>query len=315
MNNEHAIAYNFFKQEGFAPTGRDSYPVFRKYESSSPLAAMTSTLIAIWSCKFNGLYKIISGYLCSVHFFDGKLVYFVVHRPPPDCGVCPLGKIIDALYELCMRVKLPCLVIRFVDESQLDDFKGVAGYRITVEQTDDDSEYIFTPRDLLNLEGSVNLNKRKRLRKCINDPAISIVPLSKDNVAICREIEAEWCKGRDCVFCESFTGCEKEALEIMISLFDETIYQGLLMYEGDKPIGYIITELADANIAYLYLGKVNRQNYFVYLLYKITDMYFRDVDYINIDEDLGNTGLRMFKSHLGTYTQWRKHILYYDKQE
>jgi hypothetical protein len=313
MAGEFLAAYNFFKQQGFLPADRNSYSVFREYKSSSILAAKTATLIAIWSFKYNGLYKIISGHLCSVYFFDGKLIYFVVHRPPPGSGECPPGKIVDILYELCMQAKLSFLVIKFVDESQLDDFTNVDGYRVTVKCWDDDSEYVFVPRDLLNLEGGVNVNKRKRLRKCMDDPAVSIVPISGDNIGICREIEAEWCRGRDCAFCESFTGCEKEALEIMISLFDETIYRGLFMYEGNKPIGYIITELADTNIAYLYLGKVNKQNYFVYLLYKITDMYFRDVNFINIDEDLGNTGLRMFKSHLGTYTQWRKYTLYYDK--
>jgi hypothetical protein len=313
MTEQSLRVYEFFRQQGFLPADRDSYSVFRGYRSSSDLAAMTATLIAIWSFKYNGLYKIISGYLCSVYFFDGKLIYFVVHRPRDSD--CPLRKIIDTLYDFCIQADLPFLAVKFVDESHVGDFQALDGYDITVKHWDDDSEYVFRPRDLLDLEGSVNVNKRKRLRKCFDDPSVSVVPISKDNIRICLEIEAEWCEGRDCVFCESFTGCEKKALEIMLSLFDETIYRGLFMYEGEKPIGYIITECADNRIAYLYLGKVNKQNYFVYLLYKITDMYFRDVEFINIDEDLGNTGLRMFKSHLGVYSLWRKYTLHYARKE
>ena len=51
------------------------------------------------------------------------------------------------------------------------------------------------------------------------------------------------------------------------------------------------------------------------MVYMITKTYFSDIEYINLDSDVGNPGLRMFKTHLGVYELWRKYICTYRKKE
>jgi hypothetical protein len=41
--------------------------------------------------------------------------------------------------------------------------------------------------------------------------------------------------------------------------------------------------------------------------------YFSDVAYLNINEDMGNTGLRVFKAELSIHELWRKYACTFTK--
>jgi hypothetical protein len=43
--------------------------------------------------------------------------------------------------------------------------------------------------------------------------------------------------------------------------------------------------------------------------------YLTGVEYMNMSEDMGHTGLRQFKSHLSVHEFWRKYICTYTKAE
>jgi hypothetical protein len=124
-------------------------------------------------------------------------------------------------------------------------------------------------------------------------------------------VQNQWCAPKDCAVCASFAGCEKTAVEIMTAIFDEKIHRGLLLYCKEAPTGYVICEKKSANLTYLYFGKSIVQDYFVYLIYMIAKMYYADVKYLNINEDMGSPGLRMFKSHIGVHELWRKYLCTY----
>jgi hypothetical protein len=314
MGEQTDKVYKFFQKEGFLPALKESYSAFKEYEQCSVLQEMTATIIATWSFKYNGLYKIIHGYMCSVYFYEGKPIYFALHRPQaaPEYS---LQQIIDTLYGLTREAGLPFLQIKFIENRFLKEYEDIKGYRIKTEYFDDDNEYAFKTSDLLELSGGANVNKRKRLKKLLDNEHIALRPLTNENKHICLEIEKEWCLHKECSFCESFSGCEKKALEIMDYIFDDNIYKGLIGYYDDVPVGYIIGEIRNKNISYLYFGKANIQDYFVYLIYMMVKTCLPDIEYMNMNEDMGNMGLRTFKQNLGTHEQWRKNICTFTKEE
>jgi hypothetical protein len=312
MDDQSSRAYDFFRKNGFVPVNADSYSVFKEYEGCTVLQEMSATIIVSWAFKFNSLYKIQHGYLCSVYFYDGKPVYFTIYQPKEESEYS-LQQIIDILYDLSMEAGLPFLQVKFIENRFLSDFEGIKGYRVKTEHSDDDNEYAFKTKDLIELSGGVNVNKRKRIKKFLDNGRITLHSMTNENIHICFEIEKDWCKDRDCAVCESFTGCEKKALEKMGDIFDDSIYKGLIGYYDDVPVGYIFGETRNKNLSYLYFGKANVKDYFVYLIYMMVKTYLTNVEYMNMNEDMGNMGLRTFKQHLGAHELWRKNICTFTK--
>jgi hypothetical protein len=295
-------AYDFFCFQGFLPIERASYPLFKGYEDSM-LQERSATIIVAWADAHRGLYKIIRGCLCSVFFFKSMPIYFALHRSPEND--CSLQQLIDILYDLSCKAGLPFLQINVIDENTLKEYENVDGYDIKTECKY--SEYAYKTRDLLDLSGKINYYKRKRLNKFLDKEDISLLSITKDNVRLCSEIEKEWCRYQDCSQCASYYGCEKDALMIMEDLFNEHSYKGLIGYQNNTPIGYIICEKINEKIAFLCFGKGVIRDFFIYLIYMMFKEHLTDVDYMNFNDDMDNFGLRMFKRKLSAYKLWHRY--------
>ncbi|MDR2377027.1 MAG: hypothetical protein LBD96_11390 [Treponema sp.] len=73
----------FFLEQGFSPIGRESYPVFKAYDTGiHQFHELTATVSTIWAFGFDALYRIIDGFLCSLWFYQSGDLYFYIQRPP-----------------------------------------------------------------------------------------------------------------------------------------------------------------------------------------------------------------------------------------
>jgi hypothetical protein len=312
--NRKTIGYNreaegirsFFLQNDFTPITVESYSLFKAYEADDLLQDRSAALITSWSSASGGLYKVIDGYLCGVFFFTGKPVYFSVFPPAPEAGG-PLQHIIDILFELSRNAGLPFLRVGGIEESQRRAYENIRGYQREFLYSDKNSEYAIKTEDMLNLNGGINLNKRKRIKKCIKQLDLSYYPIDQENILCCLDIEDQWCSGKDCEYCSSFQGCEREALELMLKNYDSLIHKGILLYKKDIPIGYCLGETRNKTVAFAYFGKSVNSNQLAYIIYIMAELFFAGVHYINLADDMGNGGLRTFKTHLGIYEQWRNY--------
>jgi hypothetical protein len=313
LSTSQQIAYDYFLSHGFLSVDRSAYPVLHRYDGGDNLLGeMTATVAVIWGFEYYALYKVIGGYLCSIWFFrHDPDYYFEVNRPAqPEF---PLQTLVDTLYQMTSEAGLPCLRIYSVNEENLPEFQSIPNFDIQTEYTDDHSEYFYKVKDLMDLNGGVNFYKRKRLKRCFALTDISIKPITNENIATVLDIQDLWCKHQDCEFCGSFVGCERKALEVMVSIYNDKEKMGLLLYQGDIPSGYIICEQVNEKVSYLYQGKAVIQDFFIYLIYMMYKNYQPNVEYMDINEDMGHEGLRMFKKHLSVYELWRKYLLTYRK--
>jgi hypothetical protein len=310
MNDKYIHAYNFFVKEGFLPLDSKSYQILRKYNHCSLLQEKNAMMFVTWYFNNSGLYKIIDECLCSVFFYEGLDIYWTIHRPQENDSY-PLQPIIDTLCGLCKKAGLPFLQIKFIDEHLLTEYEAVQRHTLQTTWSIDNSEYAYRTKDLANLAGSDNYNKRYRIKNFLKMNDISIHPITNENVRFCLEIEDEWCCHQDCSLCGSFIGCEKKALEMMIDIFDDTIHTGLFFYYGEKPSGYLIGERISKKLGFLYFGKSFVNDGFVYLIYTMSKNYLTDVEYINLNEDMGHQGIRQFKKLLSAHEMWHKYIVTY----
>jgi len=318
MNDKYVHAYNFFVKEGFLQLDNNSYPLLQKYSHCSLLQEKSAVLYLIWynNPRYNNvvLYRIINECLCSVFFFTGQEIYWTIHRPQEN-EAYPLQPVINTIFELCKKAGLPLLQIKFIDEHLLAEYQAVHGYTIQTTWSIDNSEYAYKIKDLINLEGPDNYYKRKRIKKFLSFQNIFVRPITNEDVQLCLEIEDAWCKDHDCVYCGSFMGCEKKALEALISIFDDTLHKGLFLFNGETPSGYIICEQINKKLSFLYFGKSTMDDGFMYLIYIMYRDFLTDSEYMNISEDMGHQGLRRFKKLLSAYELWHKYIVTYDIAE
>jgi hypothetical protein len=317
VTEQTAKLHDFFRSQGFSPVGGESYREFQKYKHDGVLLDLSATLINTWGFALNSVYKNIHDHLCVAWFCDGSPfhggvpVYFTVLRPPSGT----LKKTIETLYGLALKAGLSFLPIESVEERFLKDFTGIEGFEVETDYSIDHSEYVYKTKDLAEWSGGINLNKRNRLKKFVNRPNIELQPISRGNVGLCLEIQKEWCLHRDCPSCESFAGCEKKALEIMLEIFDESVYNGILGYIDNIPAGYAVWERKNETLSYLYFGKANVQDFFAYLIYETAREYLQGVEYFNIGEDMGNLGLRTFKKHMGLHELWKKYLCVFKRKD
>jgi hypothetical protein len=314
MTEEARRAYQVFGQNGFLPIGKEQYPLFKSYEDTM-LQERSAVIVTSWAQANNGIFKIIHGYLCHLYFYDELPVYFVIHRPrssPP--GTPAEEQLLDSLYGLAMEAGLPFLQIRYVEDRFLKYYEAVEGYDLKIEYRDIDNEYAYRIEDLLELTGTSNYYKRKRIKKFMDMPDIFLRPITKENISICASIQEQWCSQQDCEYCGYFCGCEKMALQVMIDIFDDRTQQGLLLYQKEIPVGYIICEKITKTLGFLYFGKVIIPDGFVYLIYMMFKEHLTGIDYMNMNDEMGNLGLRQFKIHLSAHELWRRNICTFTKK-
>jgi len=304
MNNVQEKAHTYLIGCGFVPADKESHAVIRNFNADNLLYEMTACLTVTWSDEFNTLYKIIDGFLCNVNFYSDGEISFSIRLPPAPNN---LQHIIDTLYGMSQKAGLEKLLVWAVEERFLDDYRRLKGYRVEIGYDEAISEYVYSADSLLDLKGEKNYCKRKRLKMFFDKPNVTTQSITKENVKLCLEIEDRWCGLQDCVVCKSFVGCSKKSLEIMIDIFDDTVYRGIFGMLDGIPAGYLIFEKASDRIAYIHFAKASMPNFNVYLYYITAQCYLNNVECINNGADLGIPGLRVFKHGLGMYELQKKY--------
>jgi hypothetical protein len=321
LTESQTAARLFFLRNGFLPAGRESYPVFKNYDTGvSQFHELTATVSTIWAFGFSAVYRIIDGFLCSVWFYGSGDVYVYIQQPPESLfearAASPqksLANLVDTLYAAVRDAGLPSLQIWAVNDSLLAGLQeALAGvYKLDSGYSADFSEYVYRVRDILAWDGGVNLNKRNSLKHCFNTTGVSVRPLSGENFPVCFEVEDEWCRRQDCDACRAFAGCGRDALANMEEVFNKGDYRGLLLYINNEPAGYAIWEVLGppgSRTAYVYFAKANISNFNVFLYWTMAKDYLDGVDYLNNGYDMGKPGLRGFKKHLSVHTMMGKYL-------
>lgn len=313
LNEAQIRTYTFLVDKGFSLIEPADYLVLHEYHTDNKLHELSMTTCCIWAFAYKAVYKMIQSYLISVWFYRDGEVFFYIHRPYST--EYDVHKIIDELYQLAFDAGLDSLKLWPVEERFLEEYKAMQGYTIDAQDNHDWGEYTYKITDILDLTGNINYYKRKRLKKFIDNPCVEIKPLTKENFNQCFEVEEVWCTQKDCVECDYFgSGCAKDSLEQMRLLFDTTIHQGIMGYYDGKPAAYAIWDKIDnGKTTVVYFAKGIVPDYNLYLYYVIAQNFAADSEWIDNGPDMGNEGLRLFKSHLSNFEFRNKYLCTFRK--
>jgi hypothetical protein len=307
---------NFFLEKSFTPITEDCFSLFKDYEQTSNLQERTAIILITWSVGFyRGFYKILNGWLCCAFFHKDGSPWFIIAQPEQEnyASDAALKQIIDSLYVLSQEGAFPVLSIGNVDDLFLAKYLPVKGYTVKTTCTEARGEYRYLRENVLKLSGKSNHKKHSVVKQFSRDSTISLNEITKENLGLCVEIENNWCAQRKCDVCSAFMGCEKEALKIMLSLYDMRIHRGIYIYHDKTPVGFLIWEKR-GDTAFLYYGKSTERDFFMYIIYTAVKDFIKDAKYININDDMGNPGLRLFKKLLGKHDLLMKHDCFFSPQ-
>ena len=311
MNATQQRIHTYLLETGFVPADKESHATIWNFNADNLLYEMTACLTVTWSGEQSILYKIIDNFLCVANFHpDGEFSFFV-NRPAARHN---LQLIVDTLYDISLKAGLKALPIWDIEERFLDDYRCLKGYAMKYEYNDTMSEYVYNTEELLDLNGETHYYKRKRIKMFLDKPNVSVESITKDNINLCLEIEKQWCSLQDCNLCGAFAGCSKKTLEIMIDIFDDFIYHGIIGYVDGIPAGYLFFEKVNEEIAYVHFVKAAIPNFSVFLYYTAVQRYLYNVKKINNGADLGKEGLRLFKKQLGAHELIKKYLCAFTKE-
>ncbi|AEI15172.1 Uncharacterized conserved protein UCP018688 [Flexistipes sinusarabici DSM 4947] len=177
-----------------------------------------------------------------------------------------------------------------VDEQWLQYF----GKDIVYSNFEGETDYIYTVDKISTYKGRKLHKKRNLLKQFLRDYSFECHPLTDKNVHDAFEILDVWQNEIDLSPEETdFYACQ-EAL----NMHDELVLCGLIYYVEGEPAGFIMGEELNTETFVIHFakGKKNIKGIYQFIYNDFAKRLPKKYNYLNFEQDLGKTALRIAKS-------------------
>jgi uncharacterized protein len=183
-----------------------------------------------------------------------------------------------------------------VEDSFLEDFKGIYGDAARIEEDIDNFDYIYLKDKLATLSGKKLHGKKNHYNQFIKKYNYSIKDFGEPNVKEdCIKLSKKW-------YAENYTGNEYLTYELngiieVINYFDILNLKGMAVYVDDNIVSFTAGEIVNDNMAIVHFekGLKNINGIYAFTNKTFVENYLSEVEYINREQDLGIEGLRKAK--------------------
>ncbi len=163
----------------------------------------------------------------------------------------------------------------------------------SVEETPDDSEYIYDRQEMVEMKGGRHARTRAYIHSLEREHAVSWEPVSKDNFDQMLEISRQWVRSSE----EASQVTDDHAARNFFDHWDGFNAGGVIVYVDGEPmamaVGFLLTD--DCFDCTLQQSTDNIQGLAGYLHAAFAKNAPEGVSFLNWEEDLGLQGLRMMK--------------------
>lgn len=168
------------------------------------------------------------------------------------------------------------------------------------KELNDHFDYVYCVDELAKLKGRKFDGKRNRIKKLKRDyPNCEYVRLTKAHGREALRLFEIWRESKGCSVCTSdlSTCCQKKAVERAFEIYDEMGLLGGALISRGELLGFAIGSDFKDDTACLHLlyTKPEVQGAFQMLLWEACKGTFSDFSYINLEQDLGISGIRKNK--------------------
>ena len=260
-------------------------------------SAASFLCIQAWRDAVSTFYKPVGNVLCCVQY-DGTLGEWM--------ALPFTGRYSSESFENAFRVfradmetlGFP-LKVMFLSEWELPFYQRARGISWEIENPRNSMEYIYQRTDFVK---SINSSdSRYRYRYFLRRFAPETVVLTPEHREECLDcMRAVWCPFTDCSNCYA---CPLDAVGNVVSALDYLRADGLLVRVNGKPAGLCIVSCRNGLGLYMFKHADNRMKGInEYLLCECFTRFLSEAEEINYTADIGDEGLRAYKSKLAPYT-------------
>ncbi len=165
-----------------------------------------------------------------------------------------------------------------------------------VERVRDHFDYVYRTGDLINLAGGNYHAQRNHINSLARSHRFRYEPLGEERLSGCLYLCARWCQVKRCECDLSLMG-EWEAIGAALANYQALQLKGGVILINDRVGAFSCGELLNKETAVIHLEKADPE---LRGLYAVINQQFcrqawADVNLVNREQDLGETGLRTAK--------------------
>jgi hypothetical protein len=298
----------------FAPITLDTKFLYDQFREPLPGALVSSLFfqsLYAWNFTLSQRYKVIGGHLCIL---TGDSITREIYALPPlgVLGTLSFDGALDFLYSAFEGEGLS-LTFNEVPEYMLRFFLSLKNYDANVSFSVDWSDYSFLREDFMNgINKSSSREAMRHFERNGRSVVREITPSDINRVlAVTRNY---FCGKRVCADC--FCGCEAVVVSRAMGAFRELGLAGVIVESEGAPIAFCLgCSQKDTFLFFLKKVKHSVRGLNEYINVQMMERFGGNVKYVNYSEDMGNAGLRLYKSRLGRYTLMHRHTVELRRRE
>jgi hypothetical protein len=266
--------------------------IFREFfkEYKPEISELTFTNLFVWRTHYKFQWSIYKDWLVIVSL-EGEFGTYAMEPVGPSQRMDVLRMVLEWMKEEKKEINPR---IERADERTVSEIEGVQGF--TVEPTRDHFDYVYLRDELVNLAGNKYRSKRNHINQLLRTYSYQYSDLAPDHIQDCIELQEKWCILRRCEDDMNLLG-EWDAVKEILSSYESLDVQGGVVTIENKVMAFTIGQMLNDNTAVVHIEKADPE---IPGLYPVINQQFcennwKDVRFINREQDLGMPGLREAK--------------------
>ena len=265
--------------------------IFQDFLASSPpeISEYTFTNLFMWHYYYNLLWCLWDECICLLAQPEESQPFFL----PPLCTDNFQERTHTFLHHLRKQGITPA--IHRVAEDLVKQFLATADH-LEIIFDRDHCDYVYLTQDLIKLDGNRYHGKRNHINNFKKHHTYHYTTLSPDLVEACLALESEWCNLKHCEMFSGLLGEERAIYEALHNM-DKLNFKGGVIHINGTVEAFALGEQLNPHTAVIHIEKANPA---FDGLYQLINQEFcahewKDIPYINREQDLGEEGLRKAK--------------------
>lgn len=294
----------------FREIGIDDRVIFHKYlrENNYKSSEMTFTNFFMWRNYYKFRFLEYKNFLCIISKQDNTEPFAFIPIGSP--GKEGFEEVVLLLYEY-FRENNWKLIFKRVEEEKLHYFTEALSLPVETVFDRDSSDYVYSSEDLISLKGKKFHGKRNHINSFKLQYEYEYVELKKELVSECIRINKEWCEQRSSDSHKEFF-YETEANIELLNNFEILGCKGALVKIDGRFEGFTVGERLNEDTAVIHIEKANGdiRGIYTFINQQFCENAWKDLAYINREQDLGIEGLRKAKLSYNPVKMTNKYYVY-----
>jgi hypothetical protein len=283
--------------------------IFEKYIKDYKFSTYEYSFLTLYLWK--NLFKVEFG------FFDEVLIIKKTESHTGTYFMEPIGykednlkTVIDELLKIKQEDSNIKALFRDIEESFLIKLKELYGERITIEEDEDNYDYIYESEKLISLSGKKLHSKKNKYNQFIKTYDYEVKDI-RDKAVIddCIEFEAKWNLDKNNL--DDQLVIEEQGIRSVLENLQVLNAIGMAVYVQGEIAGFTIGEIVNKEMAIVHIekGDVSYQGIYAFINKTFVEQYLSEINYVNREEDRGVAGLRKAKLAYHPVRLERKYIV------